>query len=68
MKPIFFLFCSLLISFSISLDLTGYRVISLPATSPILVSKNEKVAIRLKSNPSTGYEWFIKNENSLDVK
>lgn len=68
MKLIFIFLLIALFAFSKSIDLNDFRIISLPSFSPILIQKTEKFALKLKSNPSTGYQWYVKNENDLDKR
>lgn len=68
MKIIFIFLLVEFFAFSISIDLNEFRVITLPTLSSILIQKNEKFALKLKSNPTTGYQWYVKNENSLDSR
>ena len=58
----------LLFTASASLDLTGFNVYPLEANSrrtSLHVAKGESFALRLPSNPTTGYSWVLVNNDEL---
>ena len=53
---------------SANVDLTGFNVFSLNAGTPettINVAKGELFALKIPSNPTTGFNWYVMNSAEL---
>jgi len=58
----------LLLLVAASVDLTGFTLYPLEASSQktsINVAKNEKFALKIPSNPTTGFSWVLANGDEL---